>query len=123
MKKFKKIEALERMEKRIKRRLIQGHTTEVISDIKFIIAQYRDLKLIEKADLLEMILNQFISETSQGSKEEFSSLSEPRHHGEPTLLNETEQSKESMQAEEPKPPKKTYSKKDKRDALQFLHKD
>ncbi|HUY00255.1 MAG TPA: hypothetical protein VMV49_11910 [Candidatus Deferrimicrobium sp.] len=63
----KKLEAIERIEKKIKRRLLQGKTEEVIPDIRFVITQYRDLRLLEKADLLEMTLNQFIAEALHAS--------------------------------------------------------
>ncbi|MHA1131251.1 MAG: hypothetical protein ACTSRC_14540 [Candidatus Helarchaeota archaeon] len=94
-----RIAALERMEKKVKRRLLQGHTEEVIPDIRFIITQYRELRLIDKADTLELVLNQFIAEslspsqtTEQGPSEEYRTV-------------------------------KSYSRKSKREALSFLHRE
>jgi hypothetical protein len=62
-----RLEVIERIEKRIRRRLLQGKTDEVIPDIRFVITEYRALKLLEKADLLEMTLNQFIAEALHAS--------------------------------------------------------
>jgi hypothetical protein len=62
-----RLEVIERIEKRIRRQLLQGKTEEVIPDIRFVITEYRDLRLLEKADLLEMTLNQFISEALHAS--------------------------------------------------------
>ncbi|MHA1650507.1 MAG: hypothetical protein ACTSYB_09945 [Candidatus Helarchaeota archaeon] len=55
---------IEALEKKVKRRLLQGKEEEAIEDLKYIITQLRRLKLYEKADLLETTLNQFIMELS-----------------------------------------------------------
>ena len=61
----KKMEAIERLEKKVRRRLIQGKTEEVIPDIRYLITQYRELHMLDKAELLEETLNQFIAEDLQ----------------------------------------------------------
>jgi hypothetical protein len=94
-----RLAALERMEKRVKRRLLQGRTEEVIPDIRFIITQYRELKMLDRADTLEAVLNQFIDE----------SLSPERA----AQMNMYDDSNE----------KKQYSRKEKREALGSLHRE
>ncbi|NVM29356.1 MAG: hypothetical protein HWN65_10995 [Candidatus Helarchaeota archaeon] len=55
---------IEALEKKVRRRLLQGKTDQAISDLKFIISKLRELHHHEKADLLETTLNQFIIELS-----------------------------------------------------------
>ncbi|MHA1129661.1 MAG: hypothetical protein ACTSQI_02765 [Candidatus Helarchaeota archaeon] len=55
---------IESLEKKIKRRLLQGRTVEAITDLRFIIAELRRLKKFYKADLLEETLEQFIQDLS-----------------------------------------------------------
>ncbi|MFX1298217.1 MAG: hypothetical protein ACFFD2_25605 [Promethearchaeota archaeon] len=100
----KRLAAVERLEKKIRRRLKQGLTHVVIPDIRFIIDQYRALQMHEKADLMEMILNQFISESRQTTDEE------------PDAMEENTESEEVK-------PKGPVSRKKKREALGFLHRD
>ncbi len=61
-----RLAAIERLEKKVRRRLLQGKTEEVIADIRYLINQYRELRMLEKADMLEATLNQFINESLQG---------------------------------------------------------
>ena len=96
------LKALERLEKKIRRWLLQGKTLEIIPDIRFIITQYRDLRLLEKADLMEMTLNQFISDSLPQE-------SEPAGIEEPTSFVEAE-------------PPKIMSRKEKKETIFFLHK-
>ncbi len=103
----KRLEAIERLERKIKRRLLQGKTQEIIPDIRFVINQYRELKLIEKADLLEMTLNQFIAE----------SLQNPAN---PSAAPNTMESDDEEPPEDSKPQKKPPTKA--KTELQFLHK-
>ncbi|MFX1299200.1 MAG: hypothetical protein ACFFD2_30605, partial [Promethearchaeota archaeon] len=58
---------IESLERKVKRRLLQGRIPEAIEDLKYIIAELRRIKLFEKADLLETTLNQFIMEISGDS--------------------------------------------------------
>ena len=104
----KRLEAIERLEMKIKRRLLQGKTQEIIPEIRFVINQYRELKLIEKADLLEMTLNQFIAE----------SLQSPAN---PSSVPNNMESEDAEPPEDSKPQKKTPPK-EKKESLQFLHK-
>ena len=105
MDKNAQLAALERLEKKVRRRLMQGLTTEVIPDVKFIITQYRELRMMEKADLMEMLLNQFISDSLQGGD---GSNVEP----------------DAFDASGPVagPSTKPMSKKKKKESLSFLHK-
>ncbi|NVM52371.1 MAG: hypothetical protein HWN66_01625 [Candidatus Helarchaeota archaeon] len=48
----------------MKRRLLQGKTKEVIPDLRLLISELRKNHLTEKADLLDMTLNQFLMEES-----------------------------------------------------------
>ncbi|NVM55320.1 MAG: hypothetical protein HWN66_16555 [Candidatus Helarchaeota archaeon] len=52
------------LEKKVRRRLLQGKTEEAVNDLQYIIAKLRELHHFEKADLLETTLNQFIMELS-----------------------------------------------------------
>ena len=100
----KKIKILEGLEKKIKRRLLQGKTQEVIPDLRYLITQYRELGLREKADLMEMVFNQFVTESLIPQE------NEPVELEEPTPYKESD-----------KP--KLMSRKDKKESLQFLHRD
>ncbi len=94
-----RLAALERMEKRVKRRLLQGRTEEVIPDIRFIITQYRELKMLDRANTLEAVLNQFITE----------SLS-PDQAAQINIYDDNSETKQ-------------YSRKEKREALGSLHRE
>ncbi len=52
------------LEKKVRRRLLQGKVNEAIRDLKYIITELRELRHDEKADLLENTLNQYILELS-----------------------------------------------------------
>ncbi|MFX1296911.1 MAG: hypothetical protein ACFFD2_18895, partial [Promethearchaeota archaeon] len=60
---------IEALEKKVKRRFLQGKTMEAIADLKFIITELRKIEQFEKADLLETTLNEFISELSATSSQ------------------------------------------------------
>ncbi len=53
---------IESLEKKIKRRLLQGKTAMAIEDLRYIIKELRRFEKFEKAKLLEDTLNQFILE-------------------------------------------------------------
>jgi len=55
---------IESLEKKVKRRILQGKTQDAIKDLKYIISELRSLQHLEKAELLESIMNQFITELS-----------------------------------------------------------
>lgn len=59
---------IESLEKKVKRRILQGKTQEAITDLKYIISELRNLRNFEKAELLEATLNQFIAELSASSE-------------------------------------------------------
>lgn len=59
---------IESLEKKVKRRILQGKTQEAITDLNYIISELRKLHNFEKAELLEATLNQFIAELA-GSPE------------------------------------------------------
>ncbi|MDD1779327.1 MAG: hypothetical protein LUQ65_14260 [Candidatus Helarchaeota archaeon] len=58
---------IESLEKKVKRRILQGKTQEAITDLKYIISELRNLRNFEKAELLEATLNQFIAELAASS--------------------------------------------------------
>jgi len=55
---------IESIEKKVKRRILQGKTQDAIKDLKYIISELRNLHHLEKAELLESLMNQFIAELS-----------------------------------------------------------
>ena len=55
---------IESLEKKVKRRILQGKTQDAINDLKYIISELRNLQHLEKAELLESIMNQFIADLS-----------------------------------------------------------
>lgn len=55
---------IESIEKKVKRRILQGKTQDAIKDLKYIISELRNLQHLEKAELLESLMNQFIAELS-----------------------------------------------------------
>ena len=55
---------IESLEKKVKRRILQGKTQEAITDLKYVISELRNLRNFEKAELLEDTLNQFIADLS-----------------------------------------------------------
>ncbi len=57
-------EFIEALEKKVKRRILQGKIPEAIADLKYIISELRKINLTEKADLLETTLNQFVLDLS-----------------------------------------------------------
>lgn len=57
-------EQLHALEMKARRRLLQGKAEEAINDLRFIISELRRLEFFEKADLLEMTLNQFLTDLS-----------------------------------------------------------
>jgi hypothetical protein len=59
---------IESLEKKVKRRILQGKTQEAITDLKYIISELRNLRNFEKAELLEATLNQFIAELTASSE-------------------------------------------------------
>ncbi|NVM29706.1 MAG: hypothetical protein HWN65_12760 [Candidatus Helarchaeota archaeon] len=66
----KKIQTLEGLEKKVKRRILQGKTEEAIDDLRYIISQYKELQMFDRANVLELTLNQFISETPTAQYDE-----------------------------------------------------
>jgi hypothetical protein len=60
----KLLQVIESMEKKVRRRILQGKPKEAIEDLKFIIAELREHHLFERADVIEMNLNQYIIELS-----------------------------------------------------------
>lgn len=65
------------LEKKVKRRLLQGKTDEAVEDLKYIISKLRELNHHEKADLLETTLHQFVMEISGEGKFEVPTKAEP----------------------------------------------
>lgn len=56
------------LEKKVKRRLLQGKTEEAISDLNYIIVKLREIGQLDKAELLESSLNEFLKDLSGESK-------------------------------------------------------
>ncbi len=61
--KSKRIEILKGLEKKAIRKLLRGQIEEVIEELKDIIDEYKRLNLNDKAEILEITLNEFIAET------------------------------------------------------------
>ena len=55
---------IEALEKKVKRRILQGRPKDAIEDLQYIITELREYHLFEKADVIEMNLNQYITELS-----------------------------------------------------------
>ncbi|MHA1325219.1 MAG: hypothetical protein ACTSRL_20700, partial [Candidatus Helarchaeota archaeon] len=64
------LQYIEGLEKKIRRRLIAGKTQDAIKDLKFLINELRKVHFHEKADLLEMTLNQFVLEETTSTSTE-----------------------------------------------------
>ncbi|MHA1266389.1 MAG: hypothetical protein ACTSRS_14240 [Candidatus Helarchaeota archaeon] len=63
------LELIAALEKKVKRRLLQGKISEAISDLNFIIANLRKIGRNDRANLLESTLNQYLLELSNESEE------------------------------------------------------
>ena len=55
---------IEALEKKVKRRILQGKSKEAIEELQFIIVELREHNLHEKADMIEMNLNQYVTDLS-----------------------------------------------------------
>lgn len=60
--KLKRVEFLSALEKKVVRQLQMGKNEAAIEELKNIIDEYRDLKLNQRAEMLEITLNQFLME-------------------------------------------------------------
>jgi len=58
----KYVQVIEALEKKAKRRLIEGKLQEAVADLKYIIIKLREIHYTERADLLELTVNQLITE-------------------------------------------------------------
>lgn len=70
--KIKRVEVLTGIEKKVVRRLRNGKSEEAIQELKDIIDEYKRLGLFQKAEVLQLALNQYILETEilKSEKEE-----------------------------------------------------